>query len=124
MNSSGYKAKVWRIWAQILTIRQIAGYRALWQAATYLVRKAPGGYAGLDNDPFIEAILAQDQVVAQQNDLGGSMPGAQCDGSFRAGCGKHPWAPQAAWHNERRRRPGLIRGVRGSSHPGRRRPGR
>jgi hypothetical protein len=125
-SSSGYKAKVWRIWAELLATRQIAGYSALWQAAAYLVRKAPGGYAGLDKDPFIEVILAQDEAGAKlQDDLKSSIAArAKAGGRIRTGCGKHPQAPQAAWHNERGGRLGLIRGIRGPSHPRHRRPGR
>lgn len=103
--SSGYKAKIWRFWAELLTIRQIAGHSALWQAATYLAGKASGD-ARLDNDPLIKAILAQDEVGAKlQKGLRGSTAALAHGGGIRAGCGTHPQTPQAAWHHERRGRP-------------------
>jgi hypothetical protein len=123
-SSSGYKVEAWHIRAELLTIRQIAGHSALLQAATYLVREAAGGYAGLDHDPFIEAILAHGEVGAEvRNDPRGSIAGARRRGSLQAGCDKHSQAPQAAWH-KRRGRLGLIREVRGPSYPWRRRASR
>jgi hypothetical protein len=122
--SSGYKAKLWRIWAELLTIRQIAGHTALWRAAIYLAAKAPGGKAGLDKDPFVEAILAQDQVGAKlQNDLTAPIATkVRGGGRLRAEHDAHPQAPQRARHKERRGRPGLVHGIRGPSHPAHRRP--
>lgn len=118
--SSDYKTKIGRIWAELLTIRQLAADSALWRAATYLSGKASDGYLGLGSDPFVEAILAQHDTGP--DGLSGSM-GAQAEsGRARAERATHPQVPQAAWHKQRLRGTRLVRGKRGASHHGRRRP--
>lgn len=117
--SSDYKARLRRIWTEFLTIRQIAGRSALWRAANYLSGKASGGYGGLDNDPFIKAILAQDRAA---DGLG---PAQAEDGARAAAAGAtYPQEPQAAWHKDHLSHPGLVRGSRGASYSSRRPPRR
>ncbi len=115
--SSDYKARLRSIWTEFLTIRQIAGSSALWRAANYLSGKTSGGYGGLDNDPFIKAILAQDRAA---DGLGP----AQAEEGAPAAAARATYLqePQAAWHKERLSHPGLVRGRRGPSRFGRRPP--
>jgi hypothetical protein len=56
---TGCKAKPWRIWAELLTIRQIAHHCTMSRAAQRLAGKASGGCAGLDYDPVSRAILTE-----------------------------------------------------------------
>ena len=118
---SGYKTQFRRIWAELLTIRKIAAGSALWRAATYLSGKVSTGYAGLENDPFVDAVLAEHKVG--MDDYSGST-GAQTEDSGARGAkhAKHPQVPQAAWRKERRSRPSLVRGSREASYRGRRHP--
>lgn len=114
--SSDYKARLRRVWTELLTIRQIAGSAALWRAANYLAATASGGYGRLDKDPFIKAILVQDG--------GGGLGPAQVEGAVRAGAARatYPQEPQAAWHKERVSHRGLVRRHRAASCSSRRPP--
>jgi len=118
-SQSNYKAKLRRIWAELLTIRQIAAQRLLWRAATLLAVKAAGGYGGLDDDPFVKAILASRKAEPDLHSRATDLDAV--GGRLRPLRGIHPQRPQTAWHEQRQRRTRMVRRIRGPSHPERRR---
>jgi len=106
---------MWRFWAQLLTIRQIAGHRGLWRTVAHVTGKASDCDDQPPSSAAIRTLLAGDEPIGNLNNQPDLNSAANSDGRVRTYCGTHPQSPGG------QAREVIFRGVRGPSHPGDRR---